>query len=104
MPPGGTNGSAAARRPTNGNDGRIEELKSNYGLVVIDLPAAREIEASPASTTWLDETILVVEAEKTRIQAARRAKEMLERTGVRLIGVVLANRREYVPRWLYQRL
>jgi Mrp family chromosome partitioning ATPase len=45
-----------------------------------------------------------VEAEHTRIQSAQRAKDLLERAGVRVTGVVLANRREHIPRWLYQRL
>jgi Mrp family chromosome partitioning ATPase len=52
----------------------------------------------------LDETLLVVEAERTRTKSAQRAKELLERAGVRVTGVVLANRREHVPRWLYDRL
>ena len=51
-----------------------------------------------AASAWLDEMVLVVEAERTRIQTALHAKAIIERTGVRLAGVVLANRREHVPR------
>jgi uncharacterized protein involved in exopolysaccharide biosynthesis len=104
MTPGGTNGIATATREAIGQVNRLDQIKSGYGLVVVDLPKAGLLDVSPHTAGWLDEVILVVEAEKTRIQAAKRAKEILDRTGVRLLGVVLANRREHIPRWLYQRL
>lgn len=83
--------------------GQLEELKSKYGLVVVDLPSPSQIDARAAGD-WLDEAVLVVEAERTRTESAKRAKALLERAGIRVAGVVLANRREYVPRWLYTRL
>ncbi len=71
--------------------------------LVIDMPPASELD-SPPSAGWLDVVVLVVEAERTRIKSAQRVKMNLERSGVRVAGVVLANRREHVPRWLYDRL
>jgi uncharacterized protein involved in exopolysaccharide biosynthesis len=104
MAPGGVHGGTVATVETNGHVDHFNRIKSEYGLVVVDLPRARQLDIPLRHAGWLDEVILVVEAEKTRIQAARRAKEILERSGVRLLGVVLANRREYIPSWLYQRL
>ncbi|HEX4412592.1 MAG TPA: hypothetical protein VH107_03120 [Lacipirellulaceae bacterium] len=86
-----------------GTDGQLNELKQKYGLVVIDLPSANLVETR-AAAGWPDESLLVVEAEHTRIESAQRAKSLLERAGVRVTGVVLANQREYVPRWIYDRL
>ena len=83
---------------------QLDELKDEYGLIVVDLPSARDLDASSAAPEWLDEMVLVVDAERTRMQTALQAKELLKRAGVRLTGVVLANRREHVPQWLYQRL
>lgn len=83
--------------------GQLDELKSRYGLVVVDLPSPCQIDARAAGD-WLDEAVLVVEAERTRTESAKRAKALLERAGIRVAGVVLANRREHVPRWLYNRL
>lgn len=83
--------------------GQLEELKSKYGLVVVDLPSPCQIDARAAGD-WLDEAVLVVEAERTRTESAKRAKVLLERAGIRVAGVVLANRREHIPRWLYNRL
>lgn len=90
--------------PTPAGHEKLDEIKSDYGLVVVDMPPERDMEAVPAGAEWLDEMVLVVEAEHTRIQSAQRAKETLERAGVHVTGVVLANRREHIPRWLYQRL
>ena len=106
MSPGSpyTNEHEPAVRPTAAGHEQLDEIKSDYGLVVVDMPPERDMEAVPAGAEWLDEMVLVVEAEHTRIQSAQRAKDMLERAGVHVTGVVLANRREHIPRWLYQRL
>jgi Mrp family chromosome partitioning ATPase len=101
--PHAVEGESMARSTPSAN-GRLDEIKSDYGLVVVDMPPERDMESVPAAAEWLDEMVLVVEAEHTRIQSAQRAKEMLERAGVHVTGVVLANRREHIPRWLYQRL
>jgi polysaccharide biosynthesis transport protein len=104
MTAGGTNGNSPAAKSTNSLQQQLADIKTDYSLIVVDLPPARELEAPSVAAGWLDEMVLVVDAEHTRMQTAQHAKEMLERAGVRLTGVVLANRREHVPHWLYQRL
>jgi polysaccharide biosynthesis transport protein len=104
MGPGYAADDCRAANSALGNLGQVDGIKSKYGLVVVDLPSTREQEGPPAAAEWIDEMVLVVEAERTRIQAALRAKDMLDRAGIRLTGVVLANRREHIPHWLYQRL
>jgi Mrp family chromosome partitioning ATPase len=101
MTPGKVSG--AHQAPSPGSDNRLNELKQKYGLVVVDLPSTNLLETR-AAVGWLDESLLVVEAEQTRIQAAQRAKALLERAGIQVTGVVLANQRQHVPRWLYDRL
>jgi Mrp family chromosome partitioning ATPase len=39
----------------------------------------------------------VVAAEKTRIDTAQAVKRQLERSGVRLLGAVLNNKKNYIP-------
>jgi polysaccharide biosynthesis transport protein len=104
MTAGETNGVSRVSRPAAELQHQLDELKDEYGLIVVDLPSARDLDASSAAPEWLDEMVLVVDAERTRMQTALQAKELLKRAGVRLTGVVLANRREHVPQWLYQRL
>lgn len=103
MSPGQPNGYEPLKPTSVPGPGQLDGIRLDYGLVVVDLPTDRDMESAPAAK-WLDETVLVVEAERTRIQSAQRAKEKLERAGVRVTGVVLANRREHIPSWLYQRL
>jgi polysaccharide biosynthesis transport protein len=102
MTAGGANGSPAGSKPATGLAQQLAGMKTDYGLIVVDMPPARNLDAPSPAAGWLDEMVLVVEAERTRLQAAQHAKEMLERSGVRVTGVVLANRREHVPRWLNQ--
>jgi uncharacterized protein involved in exopolysaccharide biosynthesis/Mrp family chromosome partitioning ATPase len=105
MGPGSTNDSVPPAGDLEGSSlGQLDALKSDYGLVVLDLPPASGLDGAPAFDAWIDEAVLVVEAEHTRVQAAQRAKDVLNLAGVHVTGVVLANRREYIPHWLYQRL
>lgn len=104
MGPGGTNGDSSVVDSAASTLGNLDGIKDEYGLVVVDLPPARGLEGVPAFDAWIDEAVMVVEAERTRVQAAQRVKDMLNLAGVHVTGVVLANRREYIPRWLYQRL
>lgn len=103
MTAGSRNG---APRPSGDGGGvaQLNGLKSQYGLIVVDLPSVRDPDVAAPAAEWVDEVILVIKAEHTRIQAARRTKNQLERAGVRLLGVVLEDRREYIPKWLYRRL
>ena len=103
MTPGAESGHSTSNGDAKIGHTQLDDLKTEYGLVVIDMPPAYELD-SPPSAGWLDVVVLVVEAERTRIKAAQRMKKILERSGVRVAGVVLANRREHVPRWLYDRL
>ncbi len=97
-------GETIAQSPGAESLGRLDDVKNDYGLVIVDLPPTSEAEEAPAFDAWIDEAVLVVEAERTRVQVARRSRDMLSLAGIRVAGIVLANRREYIPRWLYQRL
>jgi uncharacterized protein involved in exopolysaccharide biosynthesis/Mrp family chromosome partitioning ATPase len=98
------NGSAVAAGPVVGLQEQPNDVRSAYALVVVDLPTADESGELLPPIECLDDVVLVVEAERTRIQTAQRTKRMLEQVGVSIAGVVLVNRREHIPGWLYQRL
>jgi uncharacterized protein involved in exopolysaccharide biosynthesis/Mrp family chromosome partitioning ATPase len=104
MSAGESNGHSHAVETAVGVMAQLDDIKTKYGLVVVDLPTSRDLAPPLVADEWLDEVVLVIEAERTRIQAARRVKEMFQRAGLRITGVVFANRREYIPRWLYRRL
>jgi Mrp family chromosome partitioning ATPase len=52
----------------------------------------------------MDAVILVIEAEKTRWEVARKAKEELEKAGATILGAVLNKRKYYIPRSIYRRM
>ncbi|MEL7237366.1 MAG: hypothetical protein AAGK78_00775, partial [Planctomycetota bacterium] len=95
----------------------IEQGKQRYKHVVVDLlpvysdlgsgrmklaGEARE-EAGPRLAALCDTSVLIVEAEKLRREAANRAMERLDRAGAD-VAVVVLNKREYpVPQFIYKR-
>jgi uncharacterized protein involved in exopolysaccharide biosynthesis len=101
-----TSGRSTARSEVAGltsSSTQLGELKQMYGLVVVDVPSVAVFNTR-ASADWLDESLLVIEAGRTRTETARRARILIERSGIRVAGVVLASQREYIPRWLNERL
>lgn len=78
----------------------LVESRATYDLIVVALPPATEASPGPAMGAQMDGVLLVVESEKTRIAAAKRARQLLERTNARILGVVLHNYRDYLPSWL----
>lgn len=79
-------------------------LKRKFDLVLFDMPAASEAPSALHLFRQFDGVVLVVEDERVREVAARRATEKLKRAGANLLGVVLNKRNKHIPDWLYQRL
>ncbi len=82
----------------------LAKLQGIHGTVLIDAPATGTSRDAALLGQVADAAILVIEANKTRKIAARKAKEFLERSGVQLLGSVLNNRTFPIPEALYRRL
>jgi hypothetical protein len=87
--------------------GRIDsifaELKRAFDLILINSPAP---EVSPIFSLLhphVDRTIALVECEQTRLQALRHVKNELSSTNNSTPGVILFNRKYYIPEWLYNK-
>lgn len=72
--------------------GLVEELKSQFDLVVFDLPAAGASCTPLRLAELLDGVLLVVESQRTSVPDARRVRDLLAHAGVRLVGAVLNGR------------
>lgn len=83
---------------------QLGKLQSVYGTVIIDAPGTSTSRDAILLGQLADAVVLVVEANKTRRIAARKAKEFLEHAGVHLIGTILNNRTFPIPEALYRRL
>jgi len=83
---------------------RMEELRNTFRYVVIQSGPLRLETSAMLLSRWTDGVVLVVEANATRRDAARRVKEILEAANVSVLGVVLNNRTFPIPDAIYQRL
>jgi Mrp family chromosome partitioning ATPase len=82
----------------------LEAIRNRFPFVVVDLPPAPESVFSLAIAECLDGVLLVLEAERMRVQVVERAKQLFSQSRVNLLGAVLNKRRMHIPGWLYRRL
>lgn len=71
----------------------LETLKTHYRMVVIDLPAVDQPVGSSALMNVADGVVLVMQPGHVKAGKAKRIRQSLERSGARLLGVVM-NRHE----------
>jgi Mrp family chromosome partitioning ATPase len=83
---------------------RIADLKEEFDYVLIDAPPVSSHADAVLLGQMADGIILVVEANSTRREAARTAKEALENAQVKLLGAILNNRTFPIPEALYRKL
>ncbi|MCA9875258.1 MAG: CpsD/CapB family tyrosine-protein kinase [Ardenticatenaceae bacterium] len=72
-------------------DQLIELLTDQYDVVLFDAPPVIAVTDAAVLGAKVDGVLLVISAGKSRRDHAERAKEMLEKARVRIIGVALTN-------------
>jgi capsular exopolysaccharide synthesis family protein len=82
----------------------IALLKGRFEYVLLDSAAVGVDPEATMLCEMADAVVLVVKHGGTRREVARRTKEMIERAGGRVLGVVLNKRRFPIPEFLYRRL
>jgi Mrp family chromosome partitioning ATPase len=80
----------------------IAQLRSQFGLIVLDLPPVLNSTDTQVLARLADQIVLVVRAEVTPAKLVRQALDQLGED--RLLGVVLNESRTDLPSWLEQRL
>lgn len=83
---------------------RIDEMREEFNYVLIDAPPVSSYGDAVMLGQMADGFILVVEANSTRRETARMAKETLEGSNVKLLGAILNKRTFPVPEALYRKL
>jgi Mrp family chromosome partitioning ATPase len=82
----------------------LKDLRNSFRYVVLHCsPFRLEIDSNIISR-WTDGVVLVLEANSSPRDTARRVKENLETANVSVLGVVLNNRTFPIPEPLYRRL
>jgi capsular exopolysaccharide synthesis family protein len=82
----------------------IASMRSRFEYVLLDSAA---VGLNPEPTVLCDKVdavVLVVRHGSTRREVVRKSKEMIERAGGRILGVVLNKRKFPIPEFLYRRL
>jgi len=69
----------------------LEELKSQFDIVIIDTPPTLAVTDPQIVASKCDGVLLVINSGKVKRQSALRVKEGLEHVNARLLGVVLNN-------------
>ncbi len=67
----------------------VETVKEEYDMVLFDTSPVCAVTDAAILSTIVDATILVVSCSQTRIETARKAKEMLDKVRANVIGVVI---------------
>ena len=78
-------------------------LRSEYTLTIVDCPPVLVARDGAVLASVADGTVLVIQAERTKLSEIQRARDILDQVGALTIGAVL-NKRRRVPgllqRWL----
>jgi succinoglycan biosynthesis transport protein ExoP len=82
----------------------MRELREEFDYVLIDAPPLSSCSDAVLLGQMTDGVILVVEANSTRRETARTAKETFEGANVKLLGAILNNRTFPIPEVLYRKL
>ncbi len=82
----------------------LDQLRSQFEFVIVDLPPANLYVDASILAPRLDAALIVIEADRTRIPEVERLRRSLDRVGVKLVGSILNRRRSYIPGFLEEML
>jgi protein-tyrosine kinase len=83
---------------------RLSELRKDFSYVLIDAPPLNTYADAVLLGKMADGLVMVLEANSTRRESAKRAKDFLDAANVRVLGAVLNKRTFPVPEWMYRRI
>ena len=83
---------------------RFAELREEFGYVLISAPPLTREPEAILMGQLADGIVMIVEANQTRREAARRARERLEHSQVQVLGAVLDERTFPIPDFVYRKL
>jgi capsular exopolysaccharide synthesis family protein len=85
-------------------ESHVHTMREGVEWLLFDAPPINHFDEAVALLEKVDGVVMVLQAEKTRWEVAQSAKQRLEDSGGKILGVVLNKRKLYIPRWLYRTL
>jgi len=86
------------------DDRFLENVCSEFDLVIVDLPAMRSSVNCGFSLSKLDGVLFVLEAEKTSDMVAKKCLNQIKASKSNLLGVAFNKFRRRLPRWIDNKL
>lgn len=84
--------------------GILDECRSRFQFVIMDSAPTTLFAETLALAKQADAVVLMVRSGITRWEVALSAKKQLQKVNRRILGVVLNQRRFYIPEWIYRRI
>jgi Mrp family chromosome partitioning ATPase len=87
-----------------GIDDLLEKLRTRFDFIFIDSPPENVFSIGLATSTSVNGVILVLDAEKTCLDAAKNITDKITNNGGKVLGVVVNKQRNYIPEYINKRL
>ncbi len=78
----------------------LADFKTEYSLILVDLPSAEGLRSALPVARKLDGVLLVTRFEKVKQLQAQRIFQHLQEDSIEVWGSILNRHRDYVPKWL----
>lgn len=79
----------------------LEEAKQEFDVIILDSPPVLAVTDAQVLSNLTDGVVLVVSAGKTEVDAAKKAKELLQSAKAKILGVVLNNKKVQDSQYYY---
>jgi len=79
----------------------LNKLRQMFDLVVIHSGSVMSSTLAQSLYSLMDGSVIVVEAERTRIPVIKNIRSAIEQQGGRVLGTALNNRKFYIPEFSY---
>lgn len=84
---------------SNSMNNLLQELKDEYDVIIIDSPPLENVTDGQILSAKVDGTILVIKAGESKMDAVKEAKNLLNKVGANIIGIVMnqvkKNKKDY---------
>lgn len=84
---------------SNSMNNLLQELKDEYDFIIIDSPPLENVTDGQILSAKVDGTILVIKAGESKMDAVKEAKNLLNKVGANIIGIVMnqvrKNKKDY---------
>ena len=87
-----------------GIDDLLEKLRTRFDFIFIDSPPENVFSIGLATSTSVNGVVLVLDAEKTCLDAAKNITDKITKNGGKVLGVVVNKQRNHIPEFISKRI